>query len=888
MGIHYFYGKYVKQQGRGINISKLPTGVEGIIFDLNGLLHKIAQQTFFYGDYGVDGKKSVANAKEARAAAEKRTWRESTDAYLENLTRELNYVLDELKPMQYLIIAVDGVAPVAKTTQQRQRRFRDLIPSSLRSSPPSPPSPPTNDFTSALLAPGTPFMRQIDEAIQLWLSRSARIPNALPPITIYSGWWEPGEGEHKAFQFLRELYKQKFVKQNRGAHVVYGMDSDLMMLCLLSPIRNMYLSREDLEENVNIDSLFGNIARDMRGGIPIDWKSGFAAQEEAALLKREFVVMAMLLGNDFVPRSPVVTGGLPPEMMIAYTALAATGHRLTRLNNFGEPELDLMGVLIYAIAFSRYEVPMLTEEAHSENRDRGTRAARVKRNEVLQTALEAGGGKVVSLGAFKPGWYEMLRRYRVKMLESGRVRFDRVKLEGVELIRTVVLDYLAGIEWTLRYYTLGGAGVNWMFRYGFIGAPLMSDVARFLQGLVVNQKIKSFNFLITHRNGPVSARGKSAIGPVHQLLAINSAAKIGAVLAGNPELVALLTEELAYLSPSPETIELYADGIHAEYQTIPILPEVNFDDLISFLEKYDLRRRENTVASYLDPLAKAEREMAQDEEGFVVDEKTGRRYQPKLFPRVTALVPRILTLGGSMREPVVMGAGVGRGGHRFQPGGVVTAVEIARPVKKIKVESFSVFANFSMVDVVAELKEAYPEEMVLSEATAAWFRGSSNGVIIVRGGDFFARENLAVFGGERSVSLDGVESVELESGKTFSEKRRFSKVGIVRELDGPAVLMVFGGSGDGIKSTAEKSGELLFISEIKEGDLFALVDFDGSLKWSLTGVPRSVIVAEGGSRKAVERADEVENSMKIGHKVDYPDFVDLSKWWKSYVREVRG
>ena len=67
---------------------------------------------------------------------------------------------------------------------------------------------------------------------------------------IFTGSDEPGEGEHKLFGYIRDYECHK-----HEVTVVYGLDADLIMLCLnhLRISKNIYLYRETPEFVKSID-----------------------------------------------------------------------------------------------------------------------------------------------------------------------------------------------------------------------------------------------------------------------------------------------------------------------------------------------------------------------------------------------------------------------------------------------------------------------------------------------------------------------------------------------------------------------------------------------------------------------------------------------------------
>jgi hypothetical protein len=667
MGVHYLYSFFISKLGPSVNVRRLPNGIEGILFDLNGLLHQIAQSTFHYGDKdeafiagGPEGQ------KKAREDAATKTMEELLNDYATKLSTTLSEVITELAPRQYLILAVDGVAPGAKIAQQRTRRYRDYAL-----------NPPTEDiamsvesrlpggFRTTMISPGTPFMIMVDKIIKTWILRGKK---TLPNVIHYSSHASAGEGEHKAFDALRQLFSEGKIRQGKGSHVVYGMDGDLVLLSLLSPVRNMYICREDLNVCVNIDELFLHIKRSMtRDG------SAPTAKFSDSALKRDFSVIMSLVGNDFLPATKAINKVAEGPMLQAYTELSEP---ITRIDD--DDGIPYIHVASFAQMFGRiatYEKELLEKAAERETRETGTAKAPIAPSKAL---LDAYNPKTqnLNLETFRIGWYLEAINYRIRMVNAGgsvsgkalKTLKDELKSINTAPIR-IVLDYIGMVEWTLRYYTGGGERINWLYAYRFIHAPLISDIA------AVAMEAASKNALITARQlcsegilgvSPVAdgiseteglhiARGVTPIAPVHQLLTITPPAYMGATIGPVPKIIYLVSERgsLHRIAPRAREIELYSDGKYADYMRIPILPEVNLLDVVLAVEKADADDKTARLEKFYDPkevTKRAKKAVEIEAEGGKFNRK-GKAIPTRDVAPKTALsiVPSRLSIDGGAR-----------------------------------------------------------------------------------------------------------------------------------------------------------------------------------------------------------------------------------------------
>ena len=149
------------------------------------------------------------------------------------------YIL-HLQPKKKVFIAFDGVAPVAKLEQQRNRRYKSNLLSQIRNSIEE---DETVMWNKTAITPGTRFMVNLNLFIQKYYNNQEKLFGI--EEFIISGSDECGEGEHKLFQYIRD---------NSSYHhgtvtVIYGLDADLIMLCInhLPISKQIYLYRETPE-----------------------------------------------------------------------------------------------------------------------------------------------------------------------------------------------------------------------------------------------------------------------------------------------------------------------------------------------------------------------------------------------------------------------------------------------------------------------------------------------------------------------------------------------------------------------------------------------------------------------------------------------------------------
>jgi len=256
MGVPRFY-KYLSRKYPSVITTKLPSNAASLAIDMNGIFHTIGSKV-----YGLDS----SYTPQEKAKIQRRARKTLDNEFLIGVVTKLMELVRMVKPREILIMAVDGVVPLSKIQQQRQRRYRAAMDAEADSI-----------FDRNAFTPGTELMTRLDTYINLWIIASQAY---LPNTVIYSSYQVPGEGEHK----IMDIYRTNRLRGRKGVHVLYGLDADLILLALAAPLRHIQLMRES---EFRIDGL--KIAP-LRNLIPVPIN--------------DFIIIMALMGNDFLPKHP--------------------------------------------------------------------------------------------------------------------------------------------------------------------------------------------------------------------------------------------------------------------------------------------------------------------------------------------------------------------------------------------------------------------------------------------------------------------------------------------------------------------------------------------------------------------------------------------------------
>ena len=394
---------------------------------------------------------------------------ENFEIIYQSVFHKIDEYITLICPDSNIFIAFDGTAPVAKLEQQRQRRHKSLYQNKIAKMIMKRVEDPWN---TTAITPGTKFMLGLNENLRKNYTNPAKynVKNIiLSPSDKY------GEGEHKLFDYIRTFPEQHLNKNT----VIYGLDADLIMLSInhLPVNPNIYLFREtpefiksinsELDPNesymIDIPELAKIITLNMNNGEPL-------TTEQQSNRIYDYIFMCFFLGNDFMPHFPSVnirTGGVD-KMINAYKA--TIGNTTENLTNGKTIYWKNVRKLVQFLADAE-EVNFKKETALRDRRENQQGSG---------NQLEGGEGELKKFDAiptydrkmekfinpFNPNWQ---RRYYKTLF---KIEIDDVRR------KQICVNYLEGLEWTMKYYTTGCADWRWCYNYDY--PPLLCDLIHYI------------------------------------------------------------------------------------------------------------------------------------------------------------------------------------------------------------------------------------------------------------------------------------------------------------------------------------------------------------------------------------------------------------------------
>lgn len=389
----------------------------------------------------------------------------------EQIEFSINEMISKTDPKN-IFIAIDGVAPMGKILQQRQRRYKylyDLTNSLVGTSTST--STIINQticpITSIELTPGTEFMERLHQRFLLFVQNICTSTKC-----VYSSYHELGEGEHKIIQYIKtssEAFSGKTI-------LIYGLDADLLFLTLgLGDSYNLHVMREKQEfTNKPLGTDMSTYFEESYGPaineynyVPIKSLRNMILKLDISV--NDFIVLCYLVGNDFFPRlltTDIKTGGLD-KIIKAYRKITGSCKSLVTVvtNNDGVNTHKLN----YNTLRKLFEqlIWLETKTDIWENTD-------IELNEHMFESMEKFvQGTSSNIDFVQKIQFNSPTAYYTHYLGLSVITSGSLQ----HVIRQMVFDYIKSINWCLKYYL--DACIDYTWTYNYHVAPLIKDICRY-------------------------------------------------------------------------------------------------------------------------------------------------------------------------------------------------------------------------------------------------------------------------------------------------------------------------------------------------------------------------------------------------------------------------
>ena len=501
MGIPSYFTKVVKSYRHILKEMTYLSHINNLYMDCNSLIYDAVKNNPTY---------------------EKGKNRDYETELIRMVCRKIDFYVDVLKPTDRVFIAFDGVAPVAKLSQQRDRRYKSWYTAEIQRDIEG--KNYKERWNTSSITPGTNFMRDLNNAVDTYFKNKMSVKmsdaNTVTSLQyIVSSSFESGEGEHKIFEYMRKY--PEYHNSQDTVTLVYGLDADLIMLTLnhLHITKKLYLFRETPEFIKSVDSsldankdylldipelansIVKYITNDGENKLGYDVVDNKVNHDENRI--KDYIFMCFLLGNDFMPHFPALnirTVGIDILLNVYRVTMGNTNKYLTDgrkiiWKNFSDFIKNIADQEDTLLMDEHKKRDKFSKRLGDHNNVRGNRCERNAFNQQLNKNHNQSANKLIDetdevLGTditsvddllMLPMKERSIEKYINPFMNDWEYRYYKALFDidiTDERKKQICVNYLEGLEWTFHYYIEGCIDWRWCYNYHY--APLFKDLVKYI------------------------------------------------------------------------------------------------------------------------------------------------------------------------------------------------------------------------------------------------------------------------------------------------------------------------------------------------------------------------------------------------------------------------
>lgn len=410
---------------------------------------------------------------------------------IEMVSNEIKNICDKITPKKMAFISIDGVVPIAKMKQQKNRRFmsvyikklKEQINNKINEEIEEKQDSQSYDYkkwNTVSITPGTEFMELLDNQLKEYINKL----NQKNPFTyVFSSYTEFGEGEHKIFKYIKE---HSSVQDNI---CIYGLDADLIMLSLnnIKYSNDIILYREHNEFSRDIiDTIYKNI--DDTNDIYQEYcflsivelsdkiyhtfikefsKYNVVVSNNLKKINRDnfiqdYVFFSFLLGNDFLPHFPSLTLRNDGMNVLFETYYKFWMDKQKYLIENDEIQWKQMKYFIGILMEYEDEMIQTTHNRLIKKYNRYTTSPLflkdIESNDMMNKFIDN-----------LPNMFRENELYINPNDNDWRERYYDCLFSNMKKDKryNIAIDYIRGLEWCFYYYKQNNIDITWNYSYDY-------------------------------------------------------------------------------------------------------------------------------------------------------------------------------------------------------------------------------------------------------------------------------------------------------------------------------------------------------------------------------------------------------------------------------------
>ena len=463
---------------------------------------------------------------------------------ISNVIYYIDTIINLIKPTKLIYISIDGVVPMGKIKQQKIRRYKTIFDKNIKLALKEKLNITQNynfNWSSSCISPGTEFMSKLNKEFKKYIEMKKNNKYNNKITFIYSSSDEIGEGEHKILNYIKY-----YINDNKSSISIYGLDADLIFLCLQLN-NNIYILRDDTRQDIKLNTisiisvldvknmiiqLFKNIEI-LKNKLPDYIKNKIDINNinfNNDKLINDFIFLCFLLGNDFIPHLLSIQLKIIKNNNYLYNILDlliciyyTTINNNIKNNNIYYlvdiyPNMNINFNILLDILknISDIEFNIINDIYNFENINYSDINNIQDINKIDNINLNFNDEKIINYFNLSIYIYkkDILNKINCNISDYNNFssnfihNFNSYYFNDLD-INIIIENYIEGLFWTFFYYFKDCN--NWLWYYKYNSAPLLFNIIRYIDYDIL-QKI--FNKIsINHYN-------KGIINPYEQLCII--------------------------------------------------------------------------------------------------------------------------------------------------------------------------------------------------------------------------------------------------------------------------------------------------------------------------------------------------------------------------------
>jgi 5'-3' exonuclease len=580
MGVPGFFAWLQKtnRKNKNLIVEDVNKKVKYLMLDTNCLLHPCVGHIL---DKYNKGDLTLEKNRGIREQLEELIW--------EKIQFNINDMIMRLNP-EIVYIAIDGVAPMGKILQQRQRRYKYIFDKDIKlpnvvlnKSNDSTEVKETNELVELIeyiredgiyvnkfpissieLTPGTDYMERIHKCMIEYIKK-------LNVRCLYSSYHEPGEGEHKILQYIKKNINPE------DSIVIYGLDADLLFLALSTGIEyKLYIMREK--------QFFNDTKLDLDDYIDYNYVEIAELRlviENLNININDFIFCCYLVGNDFIPgllTTDIKKFGLD-KILDAYKKTIESAVKKAQIveiiNDNGKKIVkvhhnilrELFKNLLWTEKWIWSNINREKSKNILENKEDIEKFQAITREKKISNLNNFACGLSINVDCFDKIEFGSSLEYYNYYLGLNEIALDTV------IIKKMVKEYIKGIEWCINYYL--DDCICWKWGYNFPIAPLIIDIIKY------------------YPSNPTQNLSKCELRPIEQLILAIPPSTYKYVIKS--DLIKKFQKNLriGYMFPESFDIDINKESL---YWKCPVkIPMVEYEEYINVIKSFNIDESNNLL-----------------------------------------------------------------------------------------------------------------------------------------------------------------------------------------------------------------------------------------------------------------------------------------------------